>query len=81
MMIYCITKIEQYHALDSQGRAIRSLAYRLPDNNFGLRYRSSTDDIYDFPSENEDRFILLAVNQRKLHMKWHPENEEHGASH
>lgn len=22
-----------------------------------------------------------AVNQRKLHMKWHIENEEHGASH
>ena len=21
-----------------------------------------------------------AVNQRKLHMKWHPENAEHGAS-
>jgi len=22
-----------------------------------------------------------AVNQRKLHMKWHPESAEHGASH
>ncbi len=22
-----------------------------------------------------------AVNQRKLHMTWHPENAEHGASH
>jgi len=26
MMIYCITKIEQHHALDSHGRGIRSLA-------------------------------------------------------